>query len=259
MPRSLWIMLITCFAITMASPFLIAILLLLVPGRKGTMRTVRTVRHDGLSAEQVRALYEARLARDGFVIDGPGNPGQLQAVRPRSVEPVHTISDKAVGVEITVTPDAAGTRAEVAAWVKDFVFFDSGEGRFVDLVLERLVNADPNAAAPPVVPTVSFVALCGLVSAALGIAAMAFLVKRGGSPSVETAGVVAGGALACVVAILIAVEAMKQIRRRPAELTGRGVLLATVVLGAVGIAGGVAVLYVRFGPTLAQAAGQQLR
>jgi hypothetical protein len=259
MPRPLWIMLLTCFAITMASPILIAVLLLLVPGRKGTMRTVRTVRHDDLSVEQVRSLYAARLVRDGFVIDALGDSGRLRATRPRSVEPVHTISDKAVGVEITLTPDAGGTRAEVAAWVKDFVFFDSGEGRFVDLALQRLISPDPNVAAPPAVPTVSFVALSGLVAAALGIAEMAFLVNRGGSPTIETAGVIAGGALACVAAIFMVVEAMKQIRRRPAELTGRSVVLATVVLSLVGIVGGIAVLYVRFGPTLAQAARRHLR
>ena len=76
-----WIMVITLFAIVVSGPLVFALALFLVPGRKGKMRTERQVTHRGVSLEHVKALYAARLARDGFTPEYSADAVKLKACR----------------------------------------------------------------------------------------------------------------------------------------------------------------------------------
>src|SRR6476661_5336947 len=133
MPGPLWLMLLVCLAILVASPFVLALLVFLVPGRKGTLRTERHVAHDALSPEQAKSLYAARLAYDGFTIDPATVPAVLRATRagPASGE-THAHADKPMVVEMRFDPAGGGVRVHLVAWLKDFVFYDSGESRLID-------------------------------------------------------------------------------------------------------------------------------
>ena len=207
-----------------------------------------------MSVEQANALYASRLAYDGFTIVNATNPARLEAVKAKApTMETHTHGDKGLGVEIDFAPDAAGgVRVRIAAWMHDFIFHDSGEGRLIDLTLDRLLSAELDREPPPIVPNGSFMALSSLVSVLIGLAIIVLVAITVQSRTLRMAAVVAGAALACPASMLMANQALMEIRRRPAELTGKGMVTVTMILGVVGMLGGVAVLYVRFGETVAR-------
>jgi hypothetical protein len=259
MPDPLWMMLLTCFAILMASPFVLALLLFLVPGRKGKMRTEREFAHDDLPVEQAKPLYAARLAYDGFTIDNGPDPLFLRATRAGApAGQALTHADKGMIIEMRFLPVGSGVRVHLAAWVTDFVFYDTGESRHIDLTLDRLVKAELERDAVPLVPNRSFLAMSGLTTALLGIATVAFVMFRTTSTEMHMASIVAGGALACLGSLFVAREALAKIRAKPGELRGHVILLATAVLGTLGIIAGAVALYARFSETLIQAFKKEL-
>jgi hypothetical protein len=253
MPAPLWIMLGSVFAIMLPAPILISIFFLLLPGRKGRMRTERNFAHDGMSVEQAKTLYAARLQHEGFTIQDAPELTQLNALRKRKpITETHTHSDKTVAVEMRFTPDDRGVRGQVAAWLKDFVFYDTGEGRYVDLILDRLLKSDLDQEPEPVVPTHSSVAISTLGMAVLGIAVILYMWFKVSSTTINTAAIFAGAVLSCLATLLMARESIKQIRARPLELTGMGTVIAAIILAAAGLVGGAAMLWMRFGPTIAE-------
>jgi hypothetical protein len=252
-------MLLVCLAILFASPFVLAMLFFLVPGRKGKMRTERRVAHDALAPEQARSLYAARLAYDGFAIDPATAPAVLRATRAGAASgETHTHADKPMVVEMRFDPAGGGVRVHLVAWLKDFVFYDTGESRLLDLTLDRILNAELAREAPPLVPNYSFMAMSCLTSAAIGVATIGVVVFQTKSAHIRLAGLVAGAALACVGSLFLARETLAQIRRRPDELKGVGILIATAVVGTAGIVAGAVVLWVRFRETLMHAFRQYL-
>jgi hypothetical protein len=252
-------MLVVCLAILVASPFVLALLFFLVPGRKGRMRTERHVAHDALAPEQAKSLYAARLAYDGFAIDPATVPSLLRATcagAPSGETETH--ADKPMVVEMRFDPAGGGVRVHVVAWLNDFVLYDTGESRLLDLTLDRILNAELAREAPPLVPNYSFMAMSCLTTAALGVATIGVVVFQTTSAHIRLASLVAGAALACLGSLFLARETLSQIRRRPTELKGHGILIATAVVGTVGIVAGAVVLWIRFRETLVHAFRQYL-
>jgi hypothetical protein len=251
-------MLLTSFVLTLATPFLITIVMFFVPGgRKGNMRTEREVVHSGITVEQAKALYSDRLAFDGFVITDEMDPRRLKATKPKAPRTrTHTHNDNGLSVEIDITPDPRGARVRIAIWMNDFVFYDSGEGRLIDLTLDRLISAELGQQPAPIVPNLSFVALSSLTVVLLSIAVIAWLTFGVRLRSIWLAAVVAGAALACLTSILVALKALVEIRRRPAELTGKGLVAAAMIAGLLGTLAGAITLSVCFGDIVVKAARQ---
>ena len=79
------------------------------------------------------------------------------------------------------------------------------------------------------------------------------------SRDIRLAWVVVGAMIACAASMLLAYQALEQIRLRPGELTGKGMVAATMIAGAIGILGGAAALWLRFGETLVQGTKQLFR
>src|SRR5687768_5242159 len=165
MPAPIWIPIVTSLALTLVTPFLIGLVMFLVPGgRKGNMRTQREVAHDGLGVEEAKSLYAGRLAYDGFNVTATPDASKLRAVKPKApATETHTHGDKGLTAEIDFVPDPRGVRVRIVLWMNDFVFSDSGEGRLIDLTLDRLITAELDREPPPVVPNSSFMALSALV------------------------------------------------------------------------------------------------
>jgi hypothetical protein len=254
-------MILTCLALTVLTPFLIGLVMFLLPGgRKGNMRTERDVAHDGLSVEQAKSLYADRLVYDGFVVTNAANPARLEAMKPKAPSTeVHTHGDKGLQVEIDFAAEARGVRVRLAAWMNDYIIRDTGEGRLIDLTLDRLVTAELDREPPPVVPNTSLMALSSLVSVLLSMAIIVALSVGSAPRGMRVAAVVAGAVLACLASMFMALQALQEIRRRPAELTGKGMVAATMIAGVVGVVGGAVALYVRFGATIAEATRQLFR
>src|SRR5688500_16078139 len=258
MPGPLWVLIITGLALTVPMPVLIGLVMFLLSGgRKGNMRTEREVAHAGLTIEQARSLYAERLVYDGFVVNS-ANPMRLEAMKPQVAGgEVYTHADKGlrIAVDFAAEPDGrgsggggpSGVRVRVAAWMDDFIVYDTGEGRLIDLTLDRLIGAELDREPPPVVPNRSLMAVSSLVSVLLSVAIIAALSVGLAPANKWTAAAVAGAAFACVISVATAVQGLSGIRRRPAELTGGGIATAAIVLGLVGIIASAAALWLRFG------------
>jgi hypothetical protein len=139
-----------------------------------------------------------------------------------------------------------------SAWLKDWVFYDTGEGRLVDVTLDRLLSADLDRDPPPVLATSSFMAVSTLGSALLSIAVMGYLWVMAPSVTTTMSAVFAGAAMGCTIAIGLGLEAMKQMRQRPGELSGRGIVIVAWVVSAVGLALGVVLFFARYGTLVAE-------
>jgi hypothetical protein len=253
-------MVLTGFAIAIMSPIALAFLLLLTPGRKGYLRTTRAVPQKGLSTDVARSLYADRLARAGFAVEAETDASSLRALyRGSPSGETHAHSDKAILVEIHFEPDGSGTSVRADARMKSFVFLDTGEGRLLDLTLARLLAEDASAISQPVVKSQSFLALSGLAMAILSIATLIGLYWKTYSKHINLAAVFAGAILACAAPVLMSREARMQIRKRPEELTGTGIISVTIVLGIAGVATGAEMIYLRFGETLINAFKQLLQ
>ena len=210
------------------------VIMLILPGRKGSMRTVREATHP-LDPEAAWKLYADRLAYDGFGLETSGRPWSLVATRrPPQLSvtderPV-THAAKPMTVEVTFREVPRGVQATVVGRLNDFVVFDSGEGRQVDLTLHRLMSADLNAEPPPAVPGLGFGAIIPLAAAAIGLAGP--LLSRVAEPPSRwrSAGAMFGWALGAMFALLMASQGRTEIRKNPAELRGMWVIrLATVL------------------------------
>lgn len=242
-----WVMMLTMLAITLPAPFLLALVMLLLPGRKGNMRTERDVVREDLPLGQAKPFYAERLARDGFAVADTPDPLQLTALRPGGPPgQIEAHGDKPIAAALSFSEAADGVRVRAAVWMNDFIFHDSGEGRLMDFTLNRLLSDDPNPAPPPIVPNHSFQALSALIAALLSIATLLTLLLKMRSTTVGMAAVVMGTVLASLSALLLARQSMAQIRRRPAELLGKGTVIATYVLATLGAGGAIATLCTRF-------------
>jgi hypothetical protein len=240
------------FVAIMAASFALPIvaMLLFFPGRRGTMRTERQASHGGVTPADAWGLYAARLQYEGFEVAPPAPqgfqvapgtlPSVLRATRRAktalgSVAGVHAQSNKPLEAEATFQEIPGGAAVTMALWTTDYVICDTGEGRYIDGVLDRLMTAELSSAPPVIVPCPSFSPVKALVVAALvwlGVAAMwlPFL-----APAVVR-GMGIGLAVSALVGVVSAVHGLIEIRAKPAELYGTGRAVAAMVLLVLGVA-----------------------
>ena len=248
----LWIAILTCLGLFIVLPWVSALVLFLLPGggRKGKMRTVREVAHDGMTVEQARTLYAGRLTYDGFIITNASEPTRLEAKKPKApMTETFTHADKGLSVAIDFAPEPGGrgVAVRIVMWMDDFVIFDTGEGRLIDMTLDRIVTAELDRDPPPVVPNRSLMAVDALISVLTALAIIIALGVGVSSPGARTAAVIVGAAMACVLSMMMSLHALSTIRSRPAELTGRGAVLATMIVGPLAVVVAAVTLYLRFG------------
>ena len=214
------------------------VILMIIPGRKGNMRTVREADHP-LEMEAAWKLYADRLAFDGFTVDPTEMPGRLVGRRkmrkPPGEEQIVTHATKPMTVEVTFRPIAGGVHATVVGLLNDFVIFDTGEGRQVDLTLHRLMSADLNAEPPPAVPGPSLTAVIAATGAAIALAGP-FLARFAAPDSRwRSVGAMIGFALGALYAFSMASQALGEIAKRPHELRGRWIAYLAILLAAAAI------------------------
>jgi hypothetical protein len=246
MPLPMWLMIGWSLVIPIASPFLLALALVLVPGRKGRMRTQRQTVFPAMPLKEAQPSFMQRLRRDDFVVEPSADPSRVMGIRRRQpgVDPTMII-------ELTFVSHADGLRVSAVAWFDDLVFFDSGEGRLIDQTLERLLHGDLDREPRPLLRTFSYMAVSALVAAVLCLAAMGYLYLHRPPATIARAAMVAGLVLSSLATLFMARDARRQIRQRPAELTGRGAVAATFMLGSIGIIVGIAILILQYGEPMA--------
>lgn len=233
-------------AIIFGSLLVTILILLAIPGSKGRMRSARSVHVPGTTVEELWQLLADRMAFESFDVDRTGYPHRIAAKRPSrhykegDGNVIVTHASKALSLEGQLRQRGSGVDLQLALWMNDFVLLDSGEGRQVDLMLHRLLEAELDHEPPPVTPGSSANALLGLAAVVLSLGGCVL-------PFYWTAlrdqwrisyglGLIAGSYYAGI----MAQQALREIKSRPEELTGMGLARLVLVLMVLGIAGGAA-------------------
>lgn len=230
--------------ICVSSILIPALIVLIIPGRKGTLRTTREFRFPG-KIEEAFSLMRGRIEYEGFITDSASPPRVLTAHRPARHHEVDestivTHATKPLGLEAHFEPVPGGAMVRLTMWMKDFVLLDSGEGRQIDLTLDRLIKAELDKEPPPVTPSTSLNAFCavtaGLVTIAL--AALPFYWPWLRQKHLFAFGLaIAGGGL---FAASMGWETIKAVRAKPLEVKGTGLAYLSHVLAAIAVVAGVA-------------------
>ena len=149
---------ITCVVMWIAPLLLPIVVGLLMPGRKGTMRTKRMADWTGLTTDEARQLLLERLAAQRFHVTSNPTVDNFTAQRDKAASwsnktAIHTHASKPLNAEFSIERHVAGTTINVTMWTPDLVITDTGEGAHIDQVLDQLLHeGNTPAPAPPPVP-----------------------------------------------------------------------------------------------------------
>src|SRR5215213_8092959 len=150
---------LTSLGLIIASLILTTLVLLLLPGRKGFLTVEQRVMHPGLGVEQAWELYRQRLEYEGFDIQLVDVPNTLRAKRRGKTlglgaplaaaargkdvpDEVVTHASKPLSIVATFGPSGNGVEGNFRLRMDDFVLWDTGERRQLQLMLHRLLAAE---------------------------------------------------------------------------------------------------------------------
>jgi hypothetical protein len=232
----------------MTAPLIVAILFgaslglavlvaLLTPGRKGSMRTQRSIVVPGATVEEVAETYTARLEYEGFRV-WTRSPGQLDAKRADAAAgkplPAYAHADKALNATVTMVQEGPDVHLTLTLWTPDFVLMDTGEGQHIDMMLDRLLDADLVAQPRPVVPNPSFNAVVALYHSGLMCATPLLLLHPTlGEGHGRT--VLHGVALSWFLTAGWGLTAIYEVHRKPGAIHGGRKAVTAIALGAAAV------------------------
>ncbi len=202
---------------------------LLLPGRKGYMRTKREVLWPGLSAEETLARLDERFAQLGFTPVAGATRYTVERKKGQSPDDYlnESHANKPLRAEFTFSPEGQGVRIGVVMTMPDFVILDTGEGAHIDQVLDRLLATEACPPLRPPVPNVSYMAaVCWSSGICQWAAVIAIAMNQG--PLAKTAGAFFGLAFGAFVYGVAGFLALALMYRRPLEVKGRALAIAGV-------------------------------
>ncbi len=216
-------------AICTGLPLLLAFFgALLLPGRKGYMRTKREVLWPGLGTKETLARLEERAAQLGFTpVAGTGRP-TIERKKGQSGGDFLSEShaSKPLRAEFTFNPEGEGMRIGVVMTMPGFVILDTGEGAHIDQVIDYLLTTEAPSPRPPV-PTVSYAAaVCWCGGICQGAAVIAIAINQG--PFAKTAGAFFGLLFGAFVYSLTGLLALALMYRRRLEVKGHALAIAGI-------------------------------
>lgn len=218
---------------------------LLLPGRKGQMRTTRTHLFTGIGLEEMRRLFATRLEYERFRVSVDAQTGALRGRRNLAKERdgsdmLHTHASKPFECLVEFTPQADGVETRLTMWTTDFVFMDTGEGAYIDQLMHRLLFSDQAAEAPPMVPNRSFFATAALVCALIIVVVPVLLILPGMRGNAAW-GIVEGMLFSSITPFVLAGITFWQSWRKPQEITGNSWAVAAILVALLGIAEALAI------------------
>lgn len=147
-----------CMGILFFGPLLVVVVGgFLRPGRKGWMRTHRSAFWENAPLADSRSRVLHALKQQGFEVRAGQDQNQIDAKRDARTAStlglqhygVHTHAEKVVNARCKFETVLSGTRVRLELWLSDFIIADTGEGAYVDGIMDALL-ADPEAKAGPV-------------------------------------------------------------------------------------------------------------
>lgn len=229
--------------------FVTVLIASLMPGRRGHMRTTREMAIPDTSLADAQRLMTARLRDEGFeIVDS--RPAFLQAVRAQKYNAVNPLAavdhaGSALGAEVNLREAGASIMVTVSLWMPSLVFYDTGEGRFIDLTLERLLLGD-RATPPPIVPNRNLNAVMAVSCAVvMMLVALGLLLPQMDGATAQWLARAVMHTL--VYPVVLAVLAWVAMLRKPDAITGGAWACAGVALAAMAAFLAVAIYAIRFG------------
>jgi hypothetical protein len=212
---------------------------LLTPGRKGTMLTKRTSDWNNVSGDEAWRVLLERVRNEGFTIAAGPNPGFITVSRPKTYGGgrAATHASKPLNATFQVQPHVAGVTIEGTMTTPDLVILDTGEGKHIDQVLDRILTQHPGEKQEPPVPNTSYHAKVGVYCAAImwvGVVAIVLL------DASRAAGIIAGGLmLGLLIGVVLGAFGLIHTVKRPQEIRGKGMAIASIVLSVGAFAAGI--------------------
>jgi hypothetical protein len=238
------------------TPFIIQIItLLILPGRKGRMRTERGVYFSDITVEQARAIFKGRLRRERFRIDPNPIPNYLYATRHKpSPVPyaflIRSFSNIPLKAEITFKPDAGGVSVSLTLWYKNIVLGDTGEDLYIRALLRRILEEDLDEEPPPRILRISdHIKTATITSALLCIAP--FLMFHFFFNKYRALGLTIGLIFYSIVNITVVNLGFREIKKKPEEIKGKELGHIAIFLSIIG-----AILAIGFYCYLARISGR---
>jgi hypothetical protein len=214
----------------------------LLPGRKGKLRTER----EFLIPQPMEAAWDlmaGRLEYEGFEIEEGDRPTRIvasRAMRESANEELSvTNASKPMGAEMNFSKAPGGTTVGLAMWLDDYVLFDTGEGKQIDLTMERLMTAELDKEEPPVTRAPHVTCYLGLTGGilALGLAVLPLYWQRLYEKLLMSFGI--GIAIGSIYVLMMGKWAISASNDRPKEVSGKPLGYLSLALSVLGLAAGI--------------------
>ena len=211
----------------------LVVVCLVLPSRRGKLRTERSLLLTGMSLADAHAVCVDRLETEGFRLTR-NEPTRLRAARAQKYtagNPLVTAGhgDKSLAAELVLEQRGPDVHLTLALWLRDLVFYDTGEGQYIEAMLDRLLLADLRGEPPPVVPNTDFNASCALANG-LGMVVASLWLLRTGMDAATARDFAVGVNMCWIYSAVFSVLAWRAIGLRPDEVKGTGQALAGIAL-----------------------------
>ncbi len=230
--------LVSLLILTFLPILLVVIVGLLMPGRKGHLKTTRQAQ---LPGEMIRVaqLLISRFNKLGFMLVHTPHPDTIRMTRPRrqiGMYPFILHTHASTKMEAEVRLQQAGDRVNVEAtlWEAKSVYLDTGESRHIDQLLDRLLadESAPWLPDPAPVSNVSPHAMTALVGSLLLIVAD-FVQFLPWSDLPRAIGYMQGIVFAGFTSLVMGGLGLSDAMRRPKEIHGGWQAILAMVLAVV--------------------------
>jgi hypothetical protein len=205
--------------VLIVGPILLPIIIgLFKPGRRGRMTTTMEVEHPGVDMEETVQIYVERLAHEKFRVVREGNTLVANRGKSPCTLDIATHAQKPLQLEIRFSEIEDGVKAHLKMWMTDFVVHDTGEGQFIDLMLNRLVSDDLANVPPPIVSNLSLKAAFAFYSVIFMIIGALLLPFLSFDQAVQMLAVLA---TATLVTIAMSLLGLYDVYMKPKEMSGK--------------------------------------
>jgi hypothetical protein len=230
------VVLMTCFVVICLSPFILPLLLVVFTGRgAGFLKRHRQIRYEGVKPDEIWSLFIERLRHEKFVIMQAEQGRSIYATRDRNAlrpdTPGNIYKHAGLPLKATVTIDPDGDNSVVVFILQytALIVADTGEGKYLEQLIERLFCADlqnqnqPKVTNPNMMLSVAF--MLSILMVIGGASALTPLLS-----AAQCLGLIVGYFVGIFTIIPLMAMGAIAVRNNPGEITGIRLIAPTLVM-----------------------------
>ncbi|MBN1517800.1 hypothetical protein JXA32_14645 [Candidatus Sumerlaeota bacterium] len=229
------VVLIFWIIIVLFSPILEPLLLALFGGRKfGFLKHAREIQYTNVEPDKVWQLFIDRLNYDGFTIE-ESEPGlSIRASRkgvkhdPHNPMTAYKHAELPLKASVNLNAEGDNTNLSLTIQYREFIVADTGEGKYLERLAERLISADlqqnpPVVANPSMNISIAFMlSIMMLVGGALTLTPM--------MNASHCIGLMIGYVASLMVILPLLLFGAVTVFRNPGEISGLEKIIPTLIL-----------------------------